>query len=236
MMSRIAVCSDIHANAPALRAVYRKLVGQVDAFWILGDIFGYGPHPARTWKMVQATIRPAVLLAGNHDWYVLPDDLDQRTGSRLPGPVYRVGPDGKRTRVTGPRESAWVVAQRHRRDSDNDLLATLATLPVQHQPAPNIFLAHAMFSARGNDTASLEQRIAEPGQFEAALADEGIPWENAPINLPVLHIAGHTHLPCLWSQARTGGAWHNHPLPLEPTPLDAAQVYQIGRASCRERV
>jgi diadenosine tetraphosphatase ApaH/serine/threonine PP2A family protein phosphatase len=61
---RIAVLSDIHSNLPALEAVVAAL-GEVDAWWHLGDVVGYGPHPDE----VVARLRElgAVGVRGNHD-------------------------------------------------------------------------------------------------------------------------------------------------------------------------
>lgn len=61
---RIAVVSDIHSNLPALEAVIAA-VGSVDAWWHLGDVVGYGPHPDE----VVGRLRElgAVGVRGNHD-------------------------------------------------------------------------------------------------------------------------------------------------------------------------
>jgi diadenosine tetraphosphatase ApaH/serine/threonine PP2A family protein phosphatase len=61
---RIAVLSDIHSNLPALEAVLAAL-GEVDAWWHLGDVVGYGPHPDE----VVGRLREigAVGVRGNHD-------------------------------------------------------------------------------------------------------------------------------------------------------------------------
>ena len=61
---RIALLSDIHANAVALDAVL-DAVGSVDAIWHLGDIVGYGPDPD---LVVERLIGiGAVGVRGNHD-------------------------------------------------------------------------------------------------------------------------------------------------------------------------
>jgi predicted phosphodiesterase len=41
---RVLVFSDIHSNLTALEAVL-DAAGNVDAYWCLGDIVGYGPDP-----------------------------------------------------------------------------------------------------------------------------------------------------------------------------------------------
>lgn len=61
---RIAVISDIHSNLPALEAVLDAL-GDVDAYWHLGDIVGYGPHPDEVVDRLREI--GAVGVLGNHD-------------------------------------------------------------------------------------------------------------------------------------------------------------------------
>jgi predicted phosphodiesterase len=63
---RVAVISDIHANAHALEAVLAavELEGP-DEVWCLGDTVGYGPEPSRCCALVAE--RTSVCLAGNHD-------------------------------------------------------------------------------------------------------------------------------------------------------------------------
>ena len=61
---RIAVLSDIHSNLPALEAVLAAL-GEVDAWWHLGDVVGYGPHPDEVVGRLREI--KAVGVRGNHD-------------------------------------------------------------------------------------------------------------------------------------------------------------------------
>ncbi len=61
---RIAVLSDIHANLPALDAVL-DAIGEVDRYWQLGDVVGYGPHPDEVVKRLREL--GAVGVRGNHD-------------------------------------------------------------------------------------------------------------------------------------------------------------------------
>jgi predicted phosphodiesterase len=64
---RVLVVSDIHANAPALEAVFADAEqdGAVDAVWCAGDIVGYGADPSRVIELLRA--RPFTSVAGNHD-------------------------------------------------------------------------------------------------------------------------------------------------------------------------
>lgn len=63
---RVALLSDIHANAVALDAVVADAFGRgADVFWNAGDLVGYGPEP----DAVAATLRAlgARSVRGNHD-------------------------------------------------------------------------------------------------------------------------------------------------------------------------
>jgi len=64
-MTRILVCSDIHANLTALEAVLND-AGKVDSVWCLGDVVGYGPDPNECIQRLQ-TLPNLVCLIGNHD-------------------------------------------------------------------------------------------------------------------------------------------------------------------------
>lgn len=65
-MSRFAVISDIHGNLHALHAVLSRIdrLG-VDDIICLGDIVGYGPHPAACLDLVLS--RCGAIVRGNHD-------------------------------------------------------------------------------------------------------------------------------------------------------------------------
>jgi predicted phosphodiesterase len=62
----LAVISDVHANLPALRAVCGELDRRgIVAVLCLGDVVGYGPHPAECLRELRARGIPC--LRGNHD-------------------------------------------------------------------------------------------------------------------------------------------------------------------------
>lgn len=67
----IAFISDIHANLPALEAVFADIdsLGSVDGVYCLGDVVGYGPQPIECLEMVAS--RCKVILMGNHEHAVI---------------------------------------------------------------------------------------------------------------------------------------------------------------------
>jgi diadenosine tetraphosphatase ApaH/serine/threonine PP2A family protein phosphatase len=67
---RVAVISDIHGNAVALRAVLAAVDDESpDAVWCLGDTVGYGARPNECCALVRQTAD--ICLAGNHDLLAL---------------------------------------------------------------------------------------------------------------------------------------------------------------------
>lgn len=73
-MSKIAILSDIHANAEALTQVLQlcESIG-VDKYASLGDIVGYNADPQRCLHMVHA-LNPIAMVRGNHDDYTALND------------------------------------------------------------------------------------------------------------------------------------------------------------------
>ena len=65
-MSKIALISDVHGNYPALEAVIKELEQENPDLWIcLGDLVGYGPHPAEV--IDEVISRKILCVMGNHD-------------------------------------------------------------------------------------------------------------------------------------------------------------------------
>lgn len=72
---RVAVLSDIHANAYALKAVLRECEKRkVDAFWLLGDYVDYCAATEPTLKTLQA-LNAVHIIAGNHDACLFDSDV-----------------------------------------------------------------------------------------------------------------------------------------------------------------
>ena len=67
---RLAVLSDIHANLPALEAVFADLGNQdVDKVLHLGDVVGYGPDPEACARLLRE--RGVASVLGNHDYAMI---------------------------------------------------------------------------------------------------------------------------------------------------------------------
>jgi predicted phosphodiesterase len=85
---RVAVISDVHANAHALRAVLSDIQrAGIDRIWCLGDTVGYGAHPIECLRMIGESCE--IVLAGNHDLAAVGDEPIDRFGEHSrPGVVH----------------------------------------------------------------------------------------------------------------------------------------------------
>jgi len=67
---RVAVFSDVHADARALRALCSEFArAEIETVWCLGDFASGGSEPAECFDLTIATAQ--VVLAGNHELFVL---------------------------------------------------------------------------------------------------------------------------------------------------------------------
>lgn len=73
---RVLVFSDIHSNLTAFEAVLAA-AGNVDAYWCLGDLVGYGPDPNECIARVRE-LPNLLCVRGNHDAATL-GEVDQNT-------------------------------------------------------------------------------------------------------------------------------------------------------------
>jgi putative phosphoesterase len=82
---RIAILSDIHGNDIALRAVLDdiKINGDVDAYWILGDLVAIGHAPIKVLEIIQSLSNTAIL-RGNTDRYICTGDRPLLTAEHVP--------------------------------------------------------------------------------------------------------------------------------------------------------
>ena len=82
---RVAVCSDLHANRPALEAVLDDCP-PVDGWLCAGDVVGYGPHPGFCVDAMRDRDVPTVM--GNHDRAVVTETGFSFNSSASDGVVY----------------------------------------------------------------------------------------------------------------------------------------------------
>lgn len=74
----VAIISDIHSNAVALKKVLQTIKEEhnVDSIVCLGDVIGYGPHPQECVRLIQE--EADAFVRGNHDDSVLnPEEYRQ---------------------------------------------------------------------------------------------------------------------------------------------------------------
>jgi diadenosine tetraphosphatase ApaH/serine/threonine PP2A family protein phosphatase len=78
---KFALLSDIHANRHALDACLTHAhARQVDRFAFLGDLVGYGAHPAEVLSRIESMVQAGALcLQGNHDALAVQPPVDVQT-------------------------------------------------------------------------------------------------------------------------------------------------------------
>ncbi len=138
MVSRIAILTDVHGNAPALRAVIADMdrEGGIEHVYCIGDMVDIGPDSNEVLSLLCAR-DDVTMLMGNHDQYVL-----AAAGGRdleIPAQV---------------REHAKWIAER----LDPRFIPVLAALPLQltvHHGGRTLLLLHYHLTAT-NQFASIE--------------------------------------------------------------------------------
>lgn len=115
-----AVISDLHANLPALEAVFADLDAEgAEEVVCLGDVVGYGPFPGECLRLVRQ--RAKVTLLGNHDEALLSGPL---SFSKMAHEVVEW------TRTQLPREEPEL----------EELWAFMAELPLIWERGPDLFV------------------------------------------------------------------------------------------------
>ena len=66
---KVGLIGDIHANLPALEAVYNHIEDEVDCIWNVGDFVGYGAFPDKVVRFVRK--KNIISIRGNYDCKVL---------------------------------------------------------------------------------------------------------------------------------------------------------------------
>jgi predicted phosphodiesterase len=74
----LAVLYDIHGNLPALEAVLADARAQgVTAFFLGGDLVGFGPFPRETYELLRGLDEPAVWIRGNGERWMREPPMDR---------------------------------------------------------------------------------------------------------------------------------------------------------------
>lgn len=201
---RVALLADVHGNAAALRAVLTDLEEQrVDAHWILGDVFGYGPLPVTCVRMLDG-LSPAVWLMGNHDLAALLLREERPMEDRA-------------VRDLVPGNEERLIARWHADQIGiglpEDRVETLRGAPTWQKVAPGIYAAHGAIlvddpAAGRNVTGKQSYCTANSAGCDLTLdnvrrLESGV--------APRLIIVGHVHIPALgsvrFSKAPPGKVW-----------------------------
>ena len=144
-MPKIALISDIHANFHALRAVLDEIAAMgIEQIVSLGDIVGYGPHPAECVKRMRETGGLSVL--GNHDFYTL---LARKKRDFLPTDAES---------LTNP---VWAGIRHAVHHLDADAFEWLGSLPKVIE-IPGAIVTHAALHEPDRWPYLLNERDAQP--------------------------------------------------------------------------
>jgi predicted phosphodiesterase len=77
------VLADIHSNLPAFEAVLEEVKDYpILGHLFLGDVVGYGPHPAECIRLLKR-LDNLIVVQGNHDWMVGHEDWPQSSSDRV---------------------------------------------------------------------------------------------------------------------------------------------------------
>jgi predicted phosphodiesterase len=182
---RVAVLSDIHGNAPALRAVLVDAEAQgVNELWFLGDVLGYGPLPVTCIKLLDER-SPSIWLMGNHDLGTLlawegVDIDDSRVRHMAPGREER-------------QIFAWHALQL-RVGLSQERVGQLRKLPTWQRVSDEIYAAHgAVLSRDPCDVENIGPNAYCHPWSPAADSMLDIVQGLAGEALPRLILVGHTH-------------------------------------------
>jgi len=167
-MTRIAVLSDIHGNAPALAAVLAAVDAEgVDHVLNLGDIVSGAVDPRGTLDLL-ATRPDIVTVSGNHERQVLTLPYEELGES-----------DRTASRVLTDADRAW-----------------LGSLPLTARPVPGVLAFHAVpdDDATYLTETVVEPTQENPQGLREATDDELVERLGSAYGAHVLYLCGHTHL------------------------------------------
>jgi predicted phosphodiesterase len=166
-MTRIAVLSDVHGNAPALAAVLAAIdADEVDLVLNLGDIISGAVDPRGTLDLL-ATRPDIVTVRGNHERQVLTLPYEEM------GTVDRIA-----SGVLADADRAW-----------------LGSLPLTVEPVPGVLAFHAVPDDDATYLTQTVVGPTEeyPSGVREATDDELVERLGAAYGTRGLYLCGHTH-------------------------------------------
>jgi predicted phosphodiesterase len=177
---KIAIISDIHSNKPALDYVYQDSKNQeVEEYWCLGDVVGYGPWPFQCWQFLESVIKPKAWLPGNHELALNRSNSEYCSGD------------------------AKVVIDLHRmvfQKAYPIIFKQIATQEKNYvmEPCEGIFLAHGVYEENNifdSVTSYIDSKYRKQHLVEEAINQ--IQNKNKTVKA---FVVGHTHVPMLWQR------------------------------------
>ena len=174
---RLAILSDIHGNPLALHAVLADIArqGEIDAYWVLGDLAALGYDPVTPLETITA-LPHATCTRGNTDRYVVTEDL--------PVPPERVFEEP--TLLTEVIEATRSISWTRGYVSAAGWLSFLASLPLDVRlTLPDGTRVLGVHAAPGGDDGPGLQPTHPDSDLEQRLV--GCEAD--------IVIAGHTHVP-----------------------------------------
>lgn len=221
-MSRVAVISDIHGNAPALKAVLRDAREQgCTSLWFLGDILGYGPLPVScihildAWDNAKGSRGPDIWLMGNHD----KGALSVWAGADIEDPIVRA----MAPRALERYAFFWHAVQL-KVGLDDGRVENLCHAPTWTYIPPGIYAVHGAIIEPDVDSLQniganaycVGEKPYVVGNMLKTIYE--MSERNPDLHSPSLILVGHTHIPT-WARVSR----NQHPLDWEWQSAD--QVY-----------
>lgn len=181
---KIAILSDIHGNSVALDAVLADIatLGNVDAYWLLGDLAAMGPDPMGVMARLKA-LPNAQALRGNTDRWLT------NVHAELPLTPEEIS-RGAQNNESAPLELAYSMVWTQGALTGSGDLAWIANLPLEYRTVlPNGTRVLCVHAAPGQDDGFGIRPTMSDEEVAAAIAGAGAD----------LIFVGHTH----WALDRT---------------------------------
>ncbi len=181
---RVAILADIHGNLPALNAVLSDAQQHnINTFWCVGDVVGYGPWPVQCWSNLQNLgIAANAWVVGNHDLGLV-DGLDG--GHYFRGEYFN--------------EEAKTILEYHRLVCQGypRIFDQIKKTHSIVQPKAGVVLAHGV--PKPNDTTwTVTKYTTSKVDAEQSIID----LLQAGIS-PQMIIVGHSHRAIFWQRHKT---------------------------------